>query len=206
MDSGEARKVLMQHNNMRAQGGNVKVRVDRGHLSFDWGETAPTRRDKEGAVRVVPVVMGTTTYNHEVAKRDKGSKARKPTEEKKRAEQEESSSESTEEEWNSDFVSDEDDSRARKANAAVKKEKKADRQCYQRTRISLTEQQQNETVTSLEASFSLRYLTALTKHPMSSRVYFHLTHAMPLCIEYALRHEKALVGKFCSYVAPRMDE
>ena len=205
MDSGEARKLLKLHNNIRAKNGNVGVKVDSNGLSFDWGDTPDTRRDKKGNVHEIPVMNGRTTYRHQAEKGGKGSK--RPDKEQQQREEkradvgdDSSSSSSSEEEWDSEWESDGewDGSRKKEKKSPAKKQ----RQSFHRMRVTLGEQQ-DSTVPPMQATFSLRYLAALTKHPMSSRVYFRLTHAMPLCIEYALTHGNERVGRFCSYVAPR---
>ena len=203
MDSGELRKLLMQHNDNRPEGGNVGLKVDGGRLSFDWGATPASRRDKVGALHELSVTVGYTTYKHDADSRDR---VKQQEQQEKRAEVDGSASESSEEEqWDNEWESDEDDSRARNDKSAARRERMA-RQSFHRTRVTVSEQRSKQPATPLHAAFSLRYLAALTKHPMSSRVYLHLTHDMPLCLMYVLRHNNLLVGRFSCYVAPRVDE
>ena len=202
MDSGEVRKALMQHNNNRPKDGCVGMSVKKGELQFDWGETADTRKDKEGREHDVPSMMGVTRYRHEKRHRAKGRASYGSGARSGDKSDAESDSSSEEEEWDSEWDSDEEEEhRTTKEKAAARKEK-AERKSEHRLRVLA--QQADPAAAPLQCSYSLRYLAALTKHPMSTRVFFHMTHAMPLCIEYALRHDKAAVGSFRSYVAPRM--
>ena len=211
MNSDEARQQLMLHNNARPEDGSVGLRLDRDHFSFLWGATPNTRRDKDGSVHDVSVFEGKTTYTRERHRRGKASGGRssssRPREEKG-AESAESSS-SDEEEWNSDWDSDdaEDDSgRKRKKKKQEKAAKeKADRQCFHRIRIKRQSEAPDDSTSTLQAAFSLRYLAALTRQPLASRITIRLSHDRPLCIEYALRHGAVSVGSFCCYVAPRQD-
>ena len=196
MDSGEARKIFKQHNKFRASDGSVVLKVDHGRLSLDWGTTPSRVRDKEG-VHDVPEVGGVTVYKHESGKKGQGSS--------KREGEDGVASASDEEEWDSDWEdSEEEEGMPKKQKAEAKTAAKA-RQIYNRTRILVTEQQRQDDK-PLRASFSLRYLAALTRHPLSSRVVFQLSAGMPLCIKYVLKNETKRVGTLCCYVAPKIDE
>ena len=199
MDSGEARKVLMLHNKMRAESGNVGLKIDGGRLAFDWGATSPHVRREDG-LHDVPVVVATTTYKHDKAKKSRKKKASA----KKEEDEDSSTSSSSEEEWQSEWESDEEDERSTKKQQAAAKNKK-DREGFHRTRITVVEQPKKSSA-PLQAFFSLRYLAALTKHPLSSRVCFSLTPGLPLCIEYALKQKAGRLGTLCCYIAPKLDD
>ena len=162
----------MQHNNNRPKDGSVGISVTKGELQFEWGKTADTRKDKDGRERDVPSMMGSTSYRHEKRRRAKGRASHGGVAQSADKSDAESDSSSSEEEWDSEWDSDEEEEHTTKKEKAAARKEKSERKSEHRLRVLA--QQADPAAAPLQCSYSLRYLAALTKHPMSTRYHLHL--------------------------------